>query len=469
MNPLSNAIRTFEPCGILVFGDLMLDEYCRGEVKRISPEAPIPVLDVASFEHKPGGAASACANLAALGCLVFPMGRLGKDEAGDTLETLFRNQGVDPSTVYRSRRFKTTLKRRLVANWQQLLRMDVDQEDVPASREELEAFRVNVGKILPRVGAVLVSDYSKGACSREALRWLIDESRKRNLPVVCDPGKGKDYERYRGVTAIKPNREECEAVAGRKIVDQASLLDGAEFVKKKTEAEFVVVSLDREGALFFPDRQTFRMIPTETREICDVTGAGDMMASVLTALLASGCEAWTAAQVANSASGLEVTRLGACALNWQQIGAFIEKKDRSEKIIFKRELPEKIPPRNERKSPVVFVNGYFEEFNGGVLKFLLELERFYGTLVVGVNSDLSIRRAKGSPPLIEEFQRARLLANFHSVDWVVLFDEPDANDLIETLRPDVYVKSEIYRERPFAESETVSRLSVELAYLPYFQ
>jgi len=462
---LAQFIRTFEAPNILVIGDLMLDQYSWGQVSRISPEAPIPVVKVDRDEYRLGGAASVVSNLAALGCQPMTVGLLGDDEPGRRFKQIFEAAGLDTSGLVVSPDFGTIVKIRVLTSQQQMLRLDYET-DSTISDELKSQIKDQIALKLSKADAVVLSNYAKGVLDASLIRWCIDTANQQGIPIIADPGKGVDLSVYRGVTTIKPNRTETEAASGVKVLDRPSLIVAAQKVQEQVQAQFLSLSLDQDGLFYFEDAQVNRIFPTEVREVFDVTGAGDMVITILAVMLSKQKGPELAFPMANIAAELEIGHMGVVPLPWSEILNRIESGQGMSKLITIDELALE---QQQDPCPLVFTNGYFDQLNAGHLKFLLEAGKIPGRLVVALNSDQRIIKQKGSQPLLNERERVRLLASLENVDRIIVFDQEDASDLIFQLQPEVVVKGESFRGKPMPESAVIEQVGATLTYVPEFR
>jgi D-beta-D-heptose 7-phosphate kinase/D-beta-D-heptose 1-phosphate adenosyltransferase len=446
---------------VVVVGDAMLDRYVFGGISRISPEAPIQILSVAREEERAGGAASVAHDLAVLGARVRLVAFAGADEAGDALRKLLRAARIDVAGLVRVETRPTTLKTRMVARGsghsvsQQVLR--VDREDATAfsaadEKRLVEAFRT----ALHGAGAVVVSDYAKGVVSEATAKAVIAAARKAKVPVVVDP-KGRDYARYRHATVITPNRKEAFEATG---VEPRGAV-GAEAAGRRllelTKVDAAVITLDKDGMAIVPKRGPAEIVPTTPREVYDVTGAGDVVAAVLGLALADGRSLRDAVHLANVAAGVEVGKVGAAPVSRDEIlHALGAQTPATHRVVDLPTLQREVSALRAAGKKVVFTNGCFDILHAGHARYLHDARREGDVLVVGVNSDKSVRRLKGAGrPVVAQSDRAELLASLDSVDFVVVFDEDTPLDLIRAVDPDVLVKGEDWKEKGVVGREHV--------------
>jgi D-beta-D-heptose 7-phosphate kinase / D-beta-D-heptose 1-phosphate adenosyltransferase len=462
---LIQTIHAFTPQKILVIGDLMLDQYIWGKVERISPEAPIPVIRMEKEEFRLGGAANVIANVKALDCQVFPVGIIGKGSAGQKIESIFRAADIPMDGIIVSASFRTIVKQRILTNQQQLLRVDYESE-----RPDFEQFEgqllENVSALLPNMDGVILSDYAKGVLSSKLITFVVREAGKKGIPIVCDPGKGYEFRKYRGVTAIKPNRSEAAQLTNLDLKDRQSILEAAAVLHEQCEAEFLTISLDKDGILLFSGPDNYQFIATEAREVFDVTGAGDVVISIIGTLLAKKVSPALVVHMANVAAELEISHLGVVSVPWSEILNHLANDGLHRKIISMEEARAEYKQLHD--TPLIFTNGYFDAISAGHLRFLMEIGKIKGKLLVAINSDQSILQQKGAEPMLKEQDRARLLASLENVHRVVIFDDPDASAVIRTLSPDIVVKGDHFRDQLLPEQDAIVDIGAQIEYIQQF-
>ena len=447
---MSDLIEKLERIGsprVAVMGDYMLDRYVYGDVERINPEAPVPVLRTVRTRDGVGGAGNVAAAAAVLGAKVACIGVIGTDAAGDELERLLREAGADPSPLIRLSDRPTAVKTRYVGlaqhrHAQQMLRVDEESAAaLPASVQE--ALRKCLHEQLPACDIVVLEDYNKGVFGEELTPRLIADARAADKSVLVDPARIDDFRKYRGATVLKPNRYEAGLAAGILITDEATLEKAAARLLEIADAQAVVITLDKEGAYLYTAEGGKRIAHCRPRSVYDVSGAGDETLAVLAVALAGGCTAEEAVELANVAGGLEVERAGFVPIRRQEMIDELRSLVglRSGKVMDRRRLAEELARRRARGDAIVFTNGCFDLLHMGHVRYLQEARALGSCLVVAINSDASVAKLKGpSRPVIGQDERAEMLAALECVDYVTVFDEDTPHALLELLRPDVLAK-----------------------------
>jgi D-beta-D-heptose 7-phosphate kinase/D-beta-D-heptose 1-phosphate adenosyltransferase len=445
----------FAALRILVIGDVMLDRSVWGDVDRISPEAPVPVLRSVRTTNAPGGAANVAMNLVGLGVKVTQAGFWGNDTEMRALRALLGAGGVDCSGMVLSGH-STISKTRIVSRNQQLLRLDVESADPhPAGEhhELLERSLVLVGT----ADAVVLSDYAKGALSPHLCRSVIALARERRIPVLVDP-KDRDFGKYAGATTICPNLQELALVTGIDRRNLGELLPAAQELVSKLSIDYMTVTMSEKGIrILYPN--SFLHFPTRAREVFDVTGAGDTVVATLAASLAGGLDAEAAVTLANIAAGIVVAKTGTAPISRNELVAEFTASTQMkgpDKILDLDHLLVRLAEWRANGDRIVFTNGCFDILHVGHITLLEQCRDFGDKVVIGLNSDASVQRLKGpTRPVVGENERARVLAALGSTDAVIIFDEPTPLELIQALRPDVLVKGGDYTASTIVGAEDV--------------
>ena len=429
---------------VLVVGDVMLDQYVWGEVSRISPEAPVPIVRTAMRDERPGGAANVAMNLAELGACVTLVGFAGGDAEQKKLESLLAEAGVEPRLTS-TPDAPTTTKLRILSGHQQIMRLDTESR-VAVSDESLAQLLKDAMAAIPGAAVVVLSDYAKGALSIEVCETIIARARACDVPVLVDP-KQQSFERYRRATAICPNLEELAAATGESSEDVERLLGTGQTLASKLELEFMAATLGEKGiAVLRPESRFYS--PAVVRQVFDVSGAGDTVVAVLALALACKMPIEAAVELANVAAGVVVGKVGTVPICREELlGALSHEIGlrMDEKVLPLDRLTSRIATWRGAGQSIVFTNGCFDILHVGHIRLLEEARRKGDRLIVGLNNDDSVRRLKGpSRPVVGEEERARVLAALSAVDAVVVFGEDTPLRLIEAIRPDVLVKGGDY-------------------------
>jgi D-beta-D-heptose 7-phosphate kinase/D-beta-D-heptose 1-phosphate adenosyltransferase len=439
---------------VLVLGDLMLDRYVWGDAARISQEAPVILLQADRREERLGGASSVASLLRALGARVVLAGIVGADDDGQRIRRLLHEQTIDDEAVLLDPDRPSTVKERYIGRAQQrhpqqMLRVDYELR-TPLSRERETALIQAVLRQLRQVEIVLVSDYDKGVCTPGLLAAVIHAAHEMGLRVLADPLRGTDYRKYHGCSAITPNRLEAGLATNRSLSNSDEALAAGARLREQLDLEAAIVTLDKEGmALVHRDgrRQVF---PTRPRQVYDITGAGDMVLAVLGMTLAAGVDYGPAIRLANVAGGLEVEKIGVASVTRDEIVRDLlhEGGNRGSlgKVLGREALVRDLQRRRSLGQRISFTNGCFDVLHAGHVQYLQEARAQADLLVVGLNSDASVRALKGpSRPINSVEARAQVLAALEAVDHVTVFEESTPLELIRAVRPDVLVKGADYR------------------------
>lgn len=438
---------------IFVLGDLILDKYVWGSVSRISPEAPVPVVNVKGEEFRPGGASNVVTNLAALGADVACGGIVGKDEAGAELLKLLKARS-DVSAVLRDPAKPTPLKTRMLAHHQQMLRVDQERVDAipPATQARLLAAALRQAA---KADLAIISDYSKGTLPPELCRAFI---RRATCPVLVGL-KGHDHRKYAKSTGASLNRSELRALTHEDDVDR-----GARKLLKELSLRFLVVTLGEKGMRVVSRDEAPVTLPAVARQVFDVTGAGDTVLAAFGVAYASGLSLEECALVSNAAAGIVVAKIGTETVTREELISAASHGDGHRKIVTLPALLKALAAERAKARRIVFTNGCFDLVHAGHASALQFARSKGDVLVVGLNSDRSVRGLKGAGrPVVPQGERSRLLAAFEAVDYVVVFDEDTPASLVKRIRPDVLVKGEDYKGKEVVGKDHAGR--VELAPL----
>ena len=439
-------LKTDKNLKILIVGDLILDRYVEGNVDRISPEAPVPVLHKTHERDVLGGAANVANNINSLGAEAYLIGVLGNDVFADKFEKLAENSGINLRAIRDPNRY-TTVKTRLLGDRQQLLRVDSETRfDVDQNIQEITLDVIS--KLIQQMSALIISDYRKGMLSPSLLIKVIKLAKSYGIPVFVDP-KGNESKFYSGADYIKPNRSELEALTKMRCDNTEQVVAAAEYLSEKTDSH-ILVTLSKEGMILVGKNRTSYSLPTEAKEVFDVSGAGDTAIAAFVFALANGNSAESSMRLANIASGIAVSKIGTVAVSMQDIKAELDrrynlKNSDNDKVI---DIESAIKIRNiwrQQGFKVGFTNGCFDLIHPGHIALLSGASEVCDRLIVGLNSDASVARLKGPErPIQTEFGRAEVLRSIKYVDLVVIFREDTPLEMIKSIMPDVLIKGADY-------------------------
>jgi D-beta-D-heptose 7-phosphate kinase/D-beta-D-heptose 1-phosphate adenosyltransferase len=452
----------FEQSQVLVVGDIMLDRYWHGATGRVSPEAPVPVVQVQQTEDRPGGAANVALNIAALGGGVSLLGLVGADEAAQALQQRLQAARVH-CELEAVATHPTITKLRVISRHQQLLRMDFEQ---PFSAADSALLSARAEKLFAHVGVIVLSDYNKGALL-EAPR-LIAAARAVGKPVLVDP-KGTDFARYRGATLLTPNLHEFEAVAGQ-CSDERELVQKGQQLMRELDLQALLVTRGEHGMTLLQrhDQQELHL-PAQAREVFDVTGAGDTVIATLAAALAAGLALPQAVALANIAAGIVVGKLGTATVSGPELRRAVQQAHGAGRgVMTEEQLCIALDDARANGEKIVFTNGCFDLLHPGHVTYLEEARKLGQRLVVAVNSDASVKRLKGEGrPVQPAESRMAVLAGLESVDWVVVFGDDTPERLLQLLKPDVLVKGGDYRPDQVVGAPIVQAYGGEVKVLSF--
>lgn len=450
---------------IAVIGDVMLDRYFYGEVKRISPEAPVPVNRVQKITSVLGGAANVAANLANLECHVFMGGVTGDDENRLLLEKMLAALHVNYEGLIKSKNRSTITKMRILGARQQMLRLDFEEVG-DLHEEETAPLKTWLQKLLDQgLDGIAVSDYAKGVCSDEFCRWVIKLAAAYKVPVLVDP-KGANWEKYQGCTFITPNLKEMGEAAGVQLPNEDEpVLQAALAAKERYHIKNVVVTRSERGMTLVGDHRLVIHSPATALDVFDVSGAGDTAAAAIIAAAAGGLTLAEMVYMANRASGIVVGKVGTYPVHRDELLADLLAEERrmgqGYRPLSWDEAASLVKTWHAAGESVVFTNGCFDILHVGHISYLEQAARLGKHLVIGLNSDSSVKKLKGETrPLVHQLDRARLLSALACVDAVVIFDQDTPTELIKLLRPDILVKGGDYKPEEVAGREYAGRVEI---------
>ena len=469
---LLNAVTKLGSPTVLLVGDFMLDAYIYGDAERISPEAPVPVLRVTKTDYNCGGAGLVAANLCALGGVPLCVGVVGNDANGDKLKEMLSANGADVSGLITVSDRPTTTKQRLIGlaqhrHQQQLFRMDCESTEPLTEQQYARLAEVFEDK-LKRADIVCLQDYNKGVLAESFCKQAIRLAAKAGKRVLIDPSPISDYSKYAGASLITPNRYETRLGVGFEVKTIEDAAKAAGQLVQKLDLEAIVITLDKEGAyLKSPDFNEH--IPTKPRNVYDVTGAGDTVLATLALTLAAGCDYKTAVQLSNITGGIEVEKFGGVTVTIDEVITEIAYLNRGSegKVRSVDSLLAELAWRRKQKQVIIFTNGCFDVIHRGHIEFLKFCKAQGNIVVVGLNSDKSVKTIKGPDrPIHNQLDRAAVLAALETVDYITIFDEPDPLRLIEKVRPDVLVKGQDWEKKGVVGADFVKSYGGRVALAP---
>jgi D-beta-D-heptose 7-phosphate kinase/D-beta-D-heptose 1-phosphate adenosyltransferase len=452
----------FDQAQVLVVGDVMLDRYWHGGTSRISPEAPVPVVKVEQTEDRPGGAANVALNIAALGAGASLTGLVGKDDAAVALKESMQAAKVFSDFCEVDGR-PTITKLRVISRHQQLIRMDFEET---FSAESAQQLNDKAGQLLASVGALILSDYAKGALADP--QPLIQAAKAANIPVLIDP-KGSDFSRYRGATLLTPNLHEFETVVGH-CENEQELVSKGEALMREHDLQALLVTRGEHGMTLLRPGEPELHLPARAREVFDVTGAGDTVISVLAASLAAGEAMPQAVALANLAAGIVVAKLGTASISAPELRRAISAEQGSERgVMTVEQLQIVLADARAQGEKIVFTNGCFDIIHAGHVGYLEQARELGDRLIVAINSDESVVRLKGpGRPINPVDRRMTVLAGLEAVDWVLFFEGDTPEELLEQLKPDVLVKGGDYDKESVVGWKIVESYGGSVQALSFF-
>lgn len=454
-------IPRFDKAKVLVVGDVMLDRYWYGGTSRISPEAPVAVVKVQNTEDSPGGAGNVALNIAALGAAASLVGVVGDDNAGRELETRLNAAGVLCDFLI-SKDKPTVTKLRVMSRHQQLIRLDFEEyfgeEDVSGLLEKVEA-------LLVKTDVMILSDYNKGALTQ--VTELINLARKAGIQVLVDP-KGGDFSIYRRATILKPNLHEFEKMVGSCASEDVLLRKGQQLLKDM-ELQALLITRGEHGMSLIRQGEPEVHFPARSREVFDVTGAGDTVIAVLASALAAGNTLPESVALANIAAGLVVAKLGTVAISGPELRREVQRDDGSDHgVLTQQQLLLAVADARAHGEKIVFTNGCFDIIHAGHVGYLKDARQQGDRLIVAINDDESVARLKGKGrPINPIDRRMAVVAGLESVDWVVFFSEDTPEALLEAVKPDLLIKGGDYEIDQVVGADIVQSYGGEVKVLLY--
>ena len=445
---------------ILVIGDLMIDHYLWGSCDRISPEAPVQVVNVKKESSVLGGAGNVINNLVTLGSVVDVISVIGNDSVANELKSLLEKIDVPTSNLVVENNRKTSKKSRLIASQQQVLRYDmesIDDINENSHKQIIQTLEKNIDKY----SSIILSDYGKGVLTTNLTKEIIKIANKNNIKVLVDP-KGKDYSKYKGSYTLTPNKKEAMEATNIDIKDESSLIEALKSLKTQCELEVSLITLSEQGIAIFDDELTIK--PTVAREVYDVTGAGDTVIASIAFALGNNLDIKDAIYFANLAAGVVVGKIGSATTTLDEIYEYeysLHKSNSTSHIKTFDEIKTLASKLHSQGKKIVFTNGCFDILHVGHVKYL-EVAKSYGdVLILGLNADSSVRKLKGpTRPINTQDDRAYILASLESVDYVVIFEEETPYELIKLIKPHILVKGGDYEGKEVVGQDIADELKL---------
>lgn len=450
---------------ILVIGDVMLDTYYTGDVKRISPEAPVPVFRKKAERSVLGGAANVAANLVAAGQKVSMMSIVGNDEIGEKLKRIFEEQEINTDLIIPLNRHTTEKIRFLASNNQQVLRLDVEDTG-EISSSDCERMLMDLQKRIPSFDLILLSDYLKGLLTCQFTQGVIKAAQIAHIPVIIDV-KDPMSEKYAGATLLKPNLKELHDLTGLPVDTDEQIVAASKELRNRCSVEYVLTTCGGRGMVLIDDNEPY-FISAFGQEVFDVTGAGDTTIAYLGACMANGMCMRESVNIANLAAGIQVAKVGTSSVSWSEIRERMSEQVEGSihKIICGKTVESF--RRDHRNQKIVFTNGCFDILHIGHIRYLQEAAKLGDLLIIGLNSDESVKRLKGPErPINNEAERAEMLAALGFVDYVTVFTEDTPLELINMIQPDVLVKGGDYAPNDVVGKKEVEGRGGKLVLIPF--
>jgi len=464
---LFDTVKTFgsKQLHALVIGDVMLDRYLIGNVGRISPEAPVPVVLLKEQNERAGGAANVAANLSLLGIKTQIIGCVGNDAEGDSLTKRIAGLGIDTSAMIHSSDRPTIAKTRILGGHQQMLRLDQESGSAFSHDENAQVMKAVEAALEQGPSIVILSDYAKGLLSESVCQQIIQACSQSDIPVLVDP-KGIDYTKYKGATALTPNKKET-AEACQTHIDDIDLIKKASALKNDLALDFLAVTRGEEGITLI-EKDTHQIAAT-ARQVFDVSGAGDTVISTLAAGLIHALTPVESLELANLAAGVVVGKVGTVPITRDDLLETLAQQQgntQAQKICNLAQLATKAQHWKDAQQKIVFTNGCFDLLHAGHVTYLEAAKKRGDKLILGLNTDRSVSAIKGpTRPVVNENDRARVLAALESVDAVILFDEDTPLNLINTVKPHVIAKGSDYTADQVVGGKEVESWGGEIALI----
>lgn len=431
----------FSKSSVLVIGDIMLDVYYFGEVSRISPEAPVPIVRILNRKNTLGGAGNTVKNIVGLGAKSYLVGTVGRDNNKNILNNLLDDLNVNAMLIEIDA--PTITKTRIISANQQILRLDFE-EIKKINNNIVMKIKNNSERFIRKVQTIVISDYGKGMCTFGLCQYLINRANELKIPIVIDP-KGQDWRKYKGSTIVTPNIRELSEVVGRNVLNNDKDIENYGLkILDKFDLKYLVITRSEKGISLISRKEIYHF-ETKAKEIFDISGAGDTVVGTISALLANDFNLIEAVKFANIAAGIVVSKFGTAPITYEEFLDILNDNDNS-KIVSINKLLSIVDDLRSKGKRIIFTNGCFDILHKGHIIYMKKAKKLGGILIVGMNSDDSARRLKGKDrPINNQESRAAVLASLEFVDYVITFDEDTPFNLIKDIKPDVLVKGGDYK------------------------
>jgi len=460
-------ITKFNKCKVLVIGDLMLDEYLWGDVDRISPEAPVQVVNVQREDFTLGGSGNVVNNLVSLGAKVLTVGVSGTGMNGKVMLERFRELGVDTRGIIKDPQRPTTRKTRVIAANQHVVRIDRETKN-EISGKALGQLNAYIEKTIPRVDIVLISDYGKGLVTKPFISKIARIARKHKKITIADP-KGLDFTKYAGVFLLTPNKKEASLASGIEIQDKKTLHAAGTRILKTAKIKNLLITCGKDGMVLFTGIGKPLHISARARQVFDVSGAGDTVLAVLGLAMASGVSLEESAALANTAAGIVVGKVGTATVTKDELISAATSYPESLAAKYKKleDLPLLVRELKRNGRKIVLTNGCFDLLHAGHIMFFSASKAYGDVLIVAIDDDASVKKLKGKGrPVISEIDRVKILCALDAVDYVVVFSTKDLNKLLETVRPDILSKGSNYKSTEVIGKKIVEKHKGRVVLIP---
>ena len=456
-------LHKIEDIKVLVFGDYMVDKYIIGNVNRISPEAPVPVIEVKNQSQKLGGAGNVINNIISLGANVKVLGCVGNDDAGNFITNYFNNDKTNISYLKKYNQLSTIIKTRIVSKNQQFLRIDEEKKE-PLLQEYYDYAKDNLDEIFCDIDVVIISDYAKGAVTKEIAQLLIKQANKKNIPIIVDP-KGNDYSKYVGATVCTPNVKELCDVVNKKIDNEDDILKYGYQICKENDIKYLCLTRSEKGiSLINRNKEKFDF-PAIAKDVIDVSGAGDTVVATMSLLLALKFPMDEICKISNIAASVVVSKFGTSTVSLNELICNISKTGE-----FKYQdidtIKYIVQDLKEKGKKIVFTNGCFDMLHVGHLSSFKKAREYGDILIVAVNSDSSVKTNKGDlRPIISQEDRIEMLCALEYIDYVVLMEDKDPVNLIKIIQPDVSIKGEDWKDKIVPEKPVIESYGGKIQFI----